>query len=149
MITNRDRHQNNIGFLRNSETKKIVSVAPIFDSGSSVEMEGKAPEGVKDTVVNGLYHTERELLEHVSDFSLVNVEELPTLAEVKSILNECKYTSDARKNTLLSLYVLKVSCLKKLQSLALENPELSSKEIVDMVFDSVEQSKEDDLYKER
>lgn len=31
LITNRDRHQNNIGFLRNPETLKIIDIAPIFD----------------------------------------------------------------------------------------------------------------------
>ena len=46
IITNRDRHENNIVFLRDIETMRIFDIAPIFDSGSSEQLEGVLPEGV-------------------------------------------------------------------------------------------------------
>ena len=36
LISNRDRHFNNFGIIRNAETLEWISAAPIYDSGSSL-----------------------------------------------------------------------------------------------------------------
>jgi hypothetical protein len=61
IITNRDRHQGNIAFLRDPNTLRIKVIAPIFDSGSSKHLEAVLPEGVKLTKVNNLYNTELDV----------------------------------------------------------------------------------------
>lgn len=104
LITNRDRHQGNIGFIRNADTLSIISPAPVYDSGSCKHLEGEKPEGVEHTTVNGLYSTEGEVLEHVKDLAIVNVENLPDKEKYRSILNECRNISEYRKSTLLDLY---------------------------------------------
>ena len=104
LVTNRDRHQGNIGFIRNADTLSIISPAPVYDSGSCKHLEGEKPEGVEQTTVNGLYPTEGEVLEHVKDLSIVNIEDLPGKEKYRSILNECRNISEYRKRTLLDLY---------------------------------------------
>ena len=115
LITNRDRHQGNIGFIRNADTLSIISPAPIYDSGSCKHLEGEKPEGVEQTTVNGLYPTEGEVLEHVKDLSIVNVDDLPDKEKYRSILNECRSISEYRKNTLLELYEQKKEYLLQKQ----------------------------------
>lgn len=104
IITNRDRHQGNIGFLRDADTLQIIDVAPIFDSGSSKHLEGEQPEDTIHTKVNSLYPTEGECLSHVKDYFVLDVSKLPTIDEIEDILNQCSYISEYRKDQLLSLY---------------------------------------------
>lgn len=116
IITNRDRHENNIIFLRDIETMRIFDIAPIFDSGSSEQLEGVLPEGVLDTKVNGLYATELECLQHVQDFSVLDVSKLPSITEIQAILNKCKAITPQRKATLIQLYEKKIAFIKELQA---------------------------------
>lgn len=116
IITNRDRHENNIVFLRDAKTMRIFDIAPIFDSGSSEQLEGTLPEGVLNTKVNGLYATELECLQHVRDFSVLNVSKLPSIAEIQTILDKCKAITPQRKATLIDLYKEKIEFVKELQT---------------------------------
>ena len=115
LITNRDRHQNNIGFLRDNNTLKIISYAPVFDSGSSRLLEGESSESLYNTKVNGLYSTEIECLSHVKDFNRFNLDLLPNREFVKSLL-EHTIISEDRKHAILNLYEQKIEFLRKLQS---------------------------------
>lgn len=120
LITNRDRHQGNIGFLRDSGTLQIIGPAPIFDSGSSKHMEAVYPEDVENTIVNGLYNTEMECLSHVKDLHVIDINKLPSKEEILSILNECQYISEKRKEKFLTLYESKIEYLQKLQKKELD-----------------------------
>lgn len=115
LVTNRDRHEGNIGFLRDAHTLKFIDIAPIYDSGSSKHMEGQYPETVMKTTINGLYETEQEMLNHVKNFKLIDIDKLPTERELLSILSKCDYIPDKRKNKLVSLYKDKVILLKEMQ----------------------------------
>ncbi|MGN0153713.1 MAG: hypothetical protein ACI4A3_04635 [Lachnospiraceae bacterium] len=112
IITNRDRHQGNIAFLRDSETLKLIGPAPVFDSGSSRHLEREKPETVLNTTVNGLYRTEMECIEHVLDLSVVDLNKLLDYKEYRDYLllsNEHNIRIDA----LLNLYKGKLEWLKK------------------------------------
>ncbi len=113
LITNRDRHESNIGFLRNADTLEIICPAPVYDSGSSLKMEGVRPEDVTDTTVNGLYPTETECLRHVMNTGILNPDLLPTAGEIKDILIESTSLSEERKESLLSLYDQKAAYLRE------------------------------------
>jgi len=115
LITNRDRHQGNIGFLRDSSSLKLVSPAPIFDSGSSVYFENVLPLSVDNTTVNGLYKTERECLSHVKNWKVIDMNKLPTVDEFKSYLNLSSELNEFRKQKMISLYTEKLSYLKECQ----------------------------------
>ena len=95
---------------------RIFDIAPIFDSGSSEQLEGVLPEGVLDTKVNGLYATELECLRHVQNFSVLDVSKLPSITEIQAILNKCKAITPQRKATLIQLYEKKIAFIKELQA---------------------------------
>jgi len=115
LITNRDRHQNNIAFLRNPETLKIISPAPIYDNGSSRHQEGLLPESCLETTVNGLYRTELECLSHVKNFDLIDLNKLPTREEMSAILDKCSGLAENRKTFLLDMYEEKKNLVRDLQ----------------------------------
>lgn len=115
LIINRDRHQGNIAFLRDADTLEIESAAPIFDSGSCKMLEAEATESLNDTKVNGLYLTDGELLKHVKNVSLLDINKLPSKDEIKDIFDKCINISDERKNKMLSLYEQKKDYIKQLQ----------------------------------
>lgn len=115
LIINRDHHQGNIAFLRDADTLEIESAAPIFDSGSCKMLEAEATESLNDTKVNGLYLTDGELLKHVKNVSLLDINKLPSKDEIKDIFDKCINISDERKNKMLSLYEQKKDYIKQLQ----------------------------------
>ena len=117
LITNRDRHQGNIGFLRNADTLKLIDVAPVYDSGSSKIKEGEAPETITGTTINGLYPTETECLSHVKNLQLIDLAKLPTREMVKTLLDKCHYLSEYRKEKLIQLYLDKIIYLRTLQQM--------------------------------
>ena len=115
LITNRDRHQGNIGFLRDADSLKLIQPAPVYDSGSSKNKEGEYPESVTDTTVNGLYPTETECLSHVYNWKLIDTSKLPDASKINEILSQCVYLSEYRKQKLIDLYIGKVEYLRTLQ----------------------------------
>jgi len=125
LISNRDRHQNNIAFIRDADTLKLLRPAPVFDSGSSKYMEGTNPETLFNTSVNGLYSTEIECLEHVSDFNSVDISLLPSAEDISALLSESFYLSDKRKAFLVQMYTDKVNLLTTLQKLQVEGENTS------------------------
>lgn len=115
LITNRDRHLNNIGFLRDPDTLHIKCIAPIFDSGSSFHMEGERPESVLNTTVNGVYNTELECLRHVRNLNAINLSLLPDNRWVKAELEKAYTLTLDRKDFMFNLYKQKKEYLKQLQ----------------------------------
>ncbi|MBR1855740.1 MAG: hypothetical protein IJ803_01555 [Oribacterium sp.] len=113
LITNRDRHQGNIGFLRDPDTLKILCPAPIYDSGSSETMEYELPIDTEHTRTNGLFHTEIECLQHVSDFSTVDLSKLPDENVMRCELDRSSTLNSERKDFLLKLYKEKVAYLRE------------------------------------
>ena len=116
LITNRDRHQGNIGFLRDPDSLKIIQTAPVYDSGSSESMEYELPIDTEHTRVNGLYHTERECLEHVSDLRKIDLSKLPNSEMIKKELEMSGSLSQKRKDFLVKLYQDKIAVLKSMQA---------------------------------
>lgn len=108
VITNRDRHLGNIGFLRDSTTLKIVKPAPIYDSGSSKRLEGAYPESVTETTINGLFRTDLECLQRATK----QITKFPPASVWESVLNSCNYVSNVRREQLLKLYTEKVKYVK-------------------------------------
>ena len=113
LITNRDRHLGNFGFLRDPDTLRIVKPAPIFDSGSSEQLEDELPEGVEETTINGCYKTEKECLDHIPDWNAVDLSKVPTDLSWLSQLD--LELTDARKECIADLFHKKLQYLQKLQ----------------------------------
>ena len=88
ILTNTDRHLNNFGVLRDTNTLKFIGMAPIFDSGNSMFWQNpRLP--VRDDLtkieVDSLRGKEMQLLEYVTDRSAVDLHQLPSCDELREI----------------------------------------------------------------
>lgn len=86
VISNTDEHLMNFGVLRDSETLRLISPAPIFDSGNSMFFgEGErrfTKQELLERTITGLYDREEKILRRVKKRSIVKVELLPSAEEV-------------------------------------------------------------------
>ena len=88
VLTNTDRHLNNFGILRDSQTLKFIRMAPIFDSGNSMFWDApRLPErsDCMEITVNSFRRTEMELLKLVTDRSRVRMDLLPCRNEIAEL----------------------------------------------------------------
>lgn len=79
ILTNTDRHYNNFGFLYDSAKKKIVRMAPIFDTGNALfYQEDYIPTGkyLLDIRVSSFLKREVDLLQYVRHPELITIEKL-------------------------------------------------------------------------
>lgn len=116
ILTNTDRHFNNFGVLRDTNTLKLIGMAPIFDSGNSMFWQNpRLPEqdNLSDVVVNSFRKTEHQLLGYVQKRNLVDLSNLPTADELGNI-----YSMDPLipcVDSILLGYQKKIKQLEKLQ----------------------------------
>lgn len=116
VLTNIDRHLNNFGVLRDTETLRFVGMAPIFDSGNSMFWQNPLiPEGddLTEVEVNSFRRKEHQLLGYVQDRKLLQIEKLPTEDELREI-----YEGDpliSHTDSILKGYRKKVELLEKFQ----------------------------------
>ncbi len=88
ILTNIDRHLNNFGVLRDTNTLKFIGMAPIFDSGNAMFWQNpRLPEqdDLADIAVNSFRRKEKQLLSYVRDRNAVDISKLPTVDELRSI----------------------------------------------------------------
>ena len=78
LLSNTDRHMNNIAILRNPDTLDIIGFAPIYDSGNSmfynVSYEQLLNYNIVDIKTHSFVEKEVSLLRYVHNRSLVNVD---------------------------------------------------------------------------
>lgn len=78
LMTNTDRHMNNIAVMRNPDTLEILGFAPIYDSGNSmfynVPYEKLSQIRFDEINTHSFVEKEVRLLQYVKDRSLVDVE---------------------------------------------------------------------------
>lgn len=82
LISNVDRNTGNFGFLRDADTLKIKGMAPIYDNGSSMLLEKHSYFQFNPNIVlsiNGLEPTERLMLKHVKDRSVLDLNKLSSV----------------------------------------------------------------------
>lgn len=81
ILSNTDRHLNNMGFLYDSEERRIVIMAPVFDSGNSLFFDREViPHGdsLLDIRVNSFCKREVDMLRYVEEdmISELNLDKL-------------------------------------------------------------------------
>ena len=78
LITNTDRHMNNIAVLRNPDTLELLGFAPIFDSGNSMfynlPYENLSHVRLSEIRTHSFVEKETKLLQYVRDRSLVDLD---------------------------------------------------------------------------
>ena len=88
IMSQNDRHFNNIAFIRDADTLKLTTASPIYDSGSSFFRGGMTPAGPADFIgcmVRGFETEETEMLKWVRDPSVVDLNKLPGVSYIKDM----------------------------------------------------------------
>ena len=91
IMSNTDRHSNNYGLLRNSDTLEPIGPAPIFDTGNSMFHLGGGISSFHDLFhisVSSLYDTDGKIMDNVRNPSLVDISRLPSKDEVVTLLEK-------------------------------------------------------------
>lgn len=115
LITNTDRHLNNFGALRDTNSLKLVGMAPIFDSGNSMFWNHPmlpAHNDLTNIAVNSILKKESALLSYVKTPGQINLSELPGREEFFRI-----YSQDPLipcLDIIYSGYLKKIRLLEKL-----------------------------------
>ena len=116
IITNYDRHLNNISFLRDAESLKLIGMAPIYDSGSSLFAERQFPANIKELEkieINSFYNTELKLLKLVRNKNCIDLTKLPAVSELRALYEKDSDTS--RLSEVLKWYEKKIDICRNIQ----------------------------------
>lgn len=77
LITNTDRHMNNIAIMRNPDTLELLGFAPIYDSGNSmfynISYENLSKIKLREIKTHSFVEKECKLLQYVRDRSIVDI----------------------------------------------------------------------------
>ncbi|MDD3338996.1 MAG: hypothetical protein PHS82_09105 [Lachnospiraceae bacterium] len=116
LISNTDRHMNNIAIMRNPDTLEVLGFAPIFDSGNSmfynVPFEMLSRIRLEEINTHSFIQKENKLLQYVRNRSLVDIEK----AEMNFALYEQDiFERQARIPLLQKMYERKIVSLKAFQ----------------------------------
>jgi hypothetical protein len=119
IIANIDRHYNNFGLIRDANTLEWLSVAPIYDSGTSMwcrEAEGKIRAADVSIESKPFRAKHIKQIELVKDFSWLNLDTLDEIdKEYASILSEAipdGSTSEVRSSRLCAALAARIRILK-------------------------------------
>ena len=120
IFSNRDRHLTNISVLRDAETLKFVSMAPIYDSGKSM-LVGRDIVPVTDKYVlsqdaQGFNEKELELLKYVQNRKLIDVQQLPSPQYISEMYHKDTRVSDDRISFVLEMYNRKIDMYERFAS---------------------------------
>lgn len=116
LMTNTDRHMNNIAVLRNPDTLELLGFAPIYDSGNSMfyntSFEGLSRVRFEEIKTHSFIEKEVRLLRYVDDRSLVDVDR----ADMDFSIYEKDVTErKIRISALQKLYHRKLALLRAFQ----------------------------------
>lgn len=119
LITNTDRHMNNFGVIRNSDTLEAIQMAPIYDSGSSLFWQKASPVVTMDTFKKIKTHSfleeEDRLLRYVQNANAFDLSKLPNEQEIIDIYSFGNTLPEERIRFILQCYNYKVEKLERFQ----------------------------------
>lgn len=119
IIANEDRHLNNFGLIRDANTLKWLTTAPIFDSGSSLGYDKVTANMDKQSLImcKPFKNTHFEQLKLVTSFDWINFKALENIDdEILNILSKANKNiiDEARKMKVVSSINNRIDYLKKL-----------------------------------
>ena len=117
IFSNRDRHLTNISVLRDSDSLRFISMAPIYDSGKSM-LVGRDIVPVTDKYVlsqdsQGFKERELDLLKYVQNRKLVDVNLLPSEDYIEEMYREDSQISEERIKFVKEMYLRKIDMYEK------------------------------------
>lgn len=119
ILSNTDRHFNNFGFLYDSSKRRLISMAPIFDTGNSLFYNREiipTKENLLEITVNSFCKREVDMLRYVSHPDLVNLDLLEGFPEeTRALLKETTEMPDSRADAIAQAIRGKIRYLKLFQ----------------------------------
>ncbi|WP_155834553.1 hypothetical protein [Butyrivibrio sp. FC2001] len=117
-ISNSDRHWNNFGIIRDSETLEFISLAPIYDNGNSMFFDAYNVLN-RPTILrvedSGIMKRETDRLKVVNDRSLIKIELLPEPEEVRDFYIE-HAINRAKADIIMESYKNKIDLFMEYQN---------------------------------
>lgn len=117
LLSNIDRHMNNIGFLRDANTLKFIAMAPIFDTGNSMFNSINIPKHLNKIEVNSFVKTEDKLLSYVTNPKLIKLDKLLPVDTIKELYSKDPSIDQDYINDVCDAYQEKIVMFKKKFSL--------------------------------
>ena len=117
LLTNVDRHMENIGVLRDAETLEFIRMAPIFDTGRSLGVGGVVPyteEEIDSIAVNSFEPYEKKLLALIKNTDHLDLQNILATDRIEELYRLDSQISDERISQILRLYEIKSRKLEKL-----------------------------------
>ncbi len=114
LLSNPDRHMENIGILRDAESLKWIRMAPIFDTGRAFAAGSVVPyteEEIEGIESNSFRRTEKELLKLVSDFGRVDLSKALSPKTIREQYQKDTKISAGRIDQIVRLYEKKMEAL--------------------------------------
>ena len=117
ILSNVDRHFNNIGVLRDAESLKFLRMAPIFDSGKSLFVSEPIPaqEELRKIKTASFAGTELGLLKYVKDRSIVDAAKLPSAELLWQLYQKDSRMDEARAKLVCDRYEKKIELFQRWQ----------------------------------
>lgn len=118
LLSNRDRHLNNIAIIRDAQSLKFVRMAPIFDSGKCMHIRRPIPETEKEFLsleTESFASTELKMLSYVHDRHLVDVSKLPSPEIIRHLYEYDSQMEDHRISKLCTAYEKKIDLYRNYQ----------------------------------
>lgn len=119
ILTNTDRHFNNFGFLFDSEKKKFVAMAPIFDTGNALFYNCDIiPQNANllDVRVASFCQKEVDMLQYISDKTRLDLDKLTGFAkEVEEMLKTYTDMQEKRAEKIAQTVAQKIEYLRLFQ----------------------------------
>lgn len=119
VITNTDRHLNNFGIIRRTDSLEWIDTAPIFDSGNAMFYHSYGiPSGIEllKIHVTSFYDTEVKLLKCVQNRDVLNLSKLPDDSFLYNLLKQDTGVKDEVNEKLVKAYKKKIDLLSDFQN---------------------------------
>ena len=118
IMSQTDRHFNNIGFLRDTETLEFIGTAPIFDSGDSMYANTTAPVNERDMshlFTHGFENDISAMLKLVNNPGLIDLSKLPSASEIKEMYEKDSKDTETHINGMVYAYEKRIDLCRKFQ----------------------------------
>ena len=117
LITNTDRHMNNLGIIRDPDTLKWIGMAPIYDNGNSMFFNEPYLKSIRvdDVKISSFFNKESKMLGCVRYPDILDLDKLPSREEFYELYGRDIPERHSRIDNLWELYHRKIGMIHEYQ----------------------------------
>ncbi len=116
VLSNRDRHLNNFGILRDTETLRFLRMAPVFDSGKSLFAGMELPMDDRELLsleTNSFAASEDRMRKYLKGYAALDGDRLLTAEEIDAHYRKDPDISALRREQVISGYERKLRLMRE------------------------------------